>query len=573
MENTVKGAGSFVKIVIVAVAFLLCGVGAFFAVKYLMPKSIDNLPMKYVAVQSKEGGDWSIMDADGNIIVSKEYDGDCEISLVSQGGAYWVKSANSGKYKLFSIDSPERSLGDPYDNVTNFFGDIAFASISGKPIVVVNEEGEVLVTLSEDIKQVTVYSADNDRAAYCNNEGEWGYINRNGQVAIEAQYNEVYRFSEGYALVYPDSTEKSISIIDINGNEITSIDAEVYKPTGNVFSDGLLGVKMADEEEGLVFINPKGEVVLDCSNKYSRTSGFKDGYAVVANSDREAGIIDAEGNEVLRLGKFDIISVIGDGLFFAGKEKENFGEYGYEMGVIDAEGKKIITFDYVDGFCIGDNFLMERANGTYAMFDRNGEKIATDKIVKAVTYSYLWSVDYINVDGLADAIISKIDKSGFVPFAGKTNVAELAPVYNLKVEDYSTYSSYVSLEKIEVEGHEISLYVDFSENIIDEVSHWEEVQRDNGWYRYTTTERVVDGYEWNEDSRVNYVELRVDLKGEKECEALNKKLVAGLKDKGFEEQYDGCYQAENGEYRPRVNISASYNSLTLTFYPYYNYYY
>lgn len=568
MENQIVSSknGNTTAIVKIAVA-VLCGlavvVGGIFLVKALMPKNVDNAPLNYIAVQEKAGKSWSIMDANGNIVVNEEYDDDDRVSLVSADGAYWVWSHKSSKYRLFSVKSPDKALTDvDYDNVTQFYGDIAYATVYGEPIVVINTDGEVVATLSKDVKSVGYYSADNDRACFQGDGGLYGFLNGDGEIVIKAKYTEPCSFHDGVAVVTTDSIENcEYSIIDLDGKELGTIDTEEYDILG-FYSDDLMPARLKDGEEGLVYLDKKGKVAIDYSHKYSDGMQYVDGFAVVENDDDECCVIDREGVAVVRLGKYKGLYNLGDGLFIALKNEK--------VGIINSKDETIVDFKYESGlflnYCrLGDNFFLERANnGTYTLLDKNGEKISHPKVSNISVVASNSTVKFYDLDELAEEMVEGIEKNGYASFDGKTKIADLANMYNISVDEVSRYSSNLELDNFEVGDFTVRLNAGFGEYLVEEEYHYTTVY--SGWYSYQR--RVSDGYKWK-DIEYTSVSLSVSIDELAVGEALKAKIVKLLEAKGFTKVADGIYEAESSDgYYPNVSIENGGYMFTLEFAPY-----
>lgn len=558
-----------VKIAVAALCGLVAFVAGFFILKALMPKDVDNAPLSYIAVQEKAGKSWSIMDANGNIVVNEEYSDEDEISLVSADGAYWVKSHKSSKYNLFSVESPDKPLTDvDYDNVTRFFGDIAYASVLGEPIVVVNTSGEVVATLPREVRGVSYYSVDNDRACFEGKDGLYGFIDGDGEIVIEPKYTVAGYFNDGVAVVTADSLDEAeegleYSIIDTDGKVLGTIDAEKYEITG-VYTEDLMPVQLKDDEEGLVYLDKKGQVAIDLSRKYNSGAPFIDGYAVVENEDGECCVINKDGETFIRLGKYEGLYNIGDGLFLAEKNDDT--------GIINVEDETIVDFKYDEGnylsYCrIGDNFIMGRRgnSGTsYVLLNRAGEKISQFKI-NDISLDLKWSsVKFIDIDELAEKLVEGIDKEGYTSFNGKTKIADLANMYNISVDEVSRYSSNLELDNFEVGDFTVRLNAGFGEYLVEEEYHYTTVN--SGWYSYQR--RVSDGYKWK-DLDYSSLSLSVSIYDIAIGKAVSAKVGKLLEAKGFTKVDDNVYEAENSEgYYPNVSIENGGYMFTLEFAPY-----
>ena len=139
-------------------------------------------------------------------------------------------------------------------------------------------------------------SSEHDLFAFKNSDGDWGYLNSEGDIIINNQFEEAYVFNDGLARVVIENSE---------GNDVYTYVNEKgeydYNKTWDVamdFSDGLaivrnnLGYPKA--------INTDLEVVLEFPDAYS-ISRFSDGKAfkfIDYDDTTEATIIDKNGVSV-----------------------------------------------------------------------------------------------------------------------------------------------------------------------------------------------------------------------------------------------------------------------------------
>jgi hypothetical protein len=115
-----------------------------------------------------------------------------------------------------------------------------------------------------------------------------GYVNKEGVVIIELQYNEGLTFHEGYVAVKKDS---KWMYLDSTGKAIT----EAIYDDANSFNEGLAAVAKGSQYG---FINTKGEMVIPF--EFSSTRSFAEGLAPAANAKNDWGYIDKKGNWVIK---------------------------------------------------------------------------------------------------------------------------------------------------------------------------------------------------------------------------------------------------------------------------------
>ncbi|WP_452222094.1 WG repeat-containing protein [Lacinutrix salivirga] len=245
--------------------------------------------------------------------------------------------------------------------------------------------------------------------------GEFGFINRKGELVIAAQYAKAHPFNEGYAVVEPIFGERII--IDKSANVILD-PVSVYKKNAyqtsigetvnigervkngiitmwvhrynhltrstvvNMNGDFLFSLKpyiVHEMSEGLIrvrtndwknkgYINKNGKTVIPFD--YSSATDFKNGHAKVKDKNTKMyGIIDLNGNYVVP----PEYSYISDDFYksdyiFARKPKGNFGYINYK-------GNQVIDFKYTYGGFFSEGLAVVSTPLNENMYiDKNGNK-------------------------------------------------------------------------------------------------------------------------------------------------------------------------------------------------------
>ena len=281
-------------------------------------------------------------------------------------------------------------------------------------------------------------------------EGRGGYINKEGEWVIKAQYLAVKPFSEGYAAVQDADTELW-GYIDVHGKT-------VIKPKFMVagsFINGSTAVK--EPEGGFGIIDRRGKFIVEPI--YRTISYFKEGF--VRAVDMETGeywFLNEEGEKVFGPYKDAF-------LFHDGKALVNETEANRDWFYIDKKGKKypfneevqiqMAKWDVVDDFWTQNAYLdfsegyPEQINDSYVAVNEKGEAISPE-------YKYLEPFDR---DGYARARIQK-GEDEFYGIVDKQYNWVIEPEYSsLYKSDYG----YVVAEK---EWEEIYIVMDLKGNVV-----------------------------------------------------------------------------------------------------------
>lgn len=275
-----------------------------------------------------------------------------------------------------------------------------------------------------------VYEFYNGRA-YVEKDGVSGFIDDNGQLAIDFIYNkdttkrkDTYMFFDAKAVV--TDINGYYGVIDVDGNVLVDCiydnviisdnyikmelaGKSIFKSDSNeilvttqcqIFSEGLLAVK---ENNKWGYINQNKETIINY--QYNSVSNFKDGYAIVEN-DTNSLIIDQKNNVLVVLDKCSIKYL-------------NEGYFAYYNGgwiIFDIHFNKVSehVFDEV-GLC-HENMILVKKYDKYAFLN------ITDKTLG----DFIYEDAIIYFDGLAcvgkNNLYGMIDKVGneVIPFCFDT---------------------------------------------------------------------------------------------------------------------------------------------------------
>lgn len=156
--------------------------------------------------------------------------------------------------------------------------------------------------------------------------GKSGFINNNGDVVIDFEFDGASSFSEGLARIF---VKEKVGFIDTKGNVV--IEPKFDSALG--FSEGLSVVTIGDKQG---YIDTKGNIAIKPS--FYQANNFENGIALIREDNiSESSFIDRQGNIILN-GKNFAVSRYSDGLI-------NCSENG-NWGHISLEGNFVIPAIY-----------------------------------------------------------------------------------------------------------------------------------------------------------------------------------------------------------------------------------
>ncbi len=284
----------------------------------------------------------------------------------------------------------------------NLFNDGLLSAMSeqGGKWGYIDEKGNFVIEAQFDA--VTEFS---DGYATVSVDGKWGVIDTKGKYSVSPQYDYISSFSKGVAVVtdfdVDDEGSDKCGLIDTKGKMLLPI---TYDEIG---SDPYSGLDLDDDVdifpiksgEKYGYANTKGEIIVNPT--YDDADSFSEGYAAVCSNEKY-GFIDEKGKLVINCqydnaGQFhNDISIVQSGEKYGmintkGKYviKPKYSyltsfsdgyatfEKGDKRGYINEKGKEVIKAQYSAAFNFNNGLAIVRASGKYGIIDNKGNYIVS----------------------------------------------------------------------------------------------------------------------------------------------------------------------------------------------------
>ncbi len=196
-----------------------------------------------------------------------------------------------------------------------------------------------------------------------NNTKLWGFIDEEGKISIEAEFEEASVFRQGLANVK----------IDGNWGLINHLGQIVVKPeylTIKEFADNKTAL-VIDSDFKYFHIDRRGKKVIVPKKEYVSMMPFSEGLAAVEGQNEKWGFVDEEGEEVIET-KFEAVGAFSNGI-----AQVNISEFSFFIfnTYINKEGKLLFQpeLDEATQFSEGRAFI--RIDGKLKLIGDKGQVI------------------------------------------------------------------------------------------------------------------------------------------------------------------------------------------------------
>ena len=347
------------------------------------------------------------------VIKPQEYE-DC--FLIND--CWFAVKDDNGKYKVID-DRGNLVFPDTYDNIAFFSEGVSAVSVDGKAFFIDLSAKEI----TADFQTVVSFS---EGLAAVKNMGEWGFLNHDGKIVIDCQYEEARNFHDGLAAV---KEAGSWGFINADGTFVAECQFDEVRD----YQEGFAVVRM-DDRWGV--IDQNGEVIAAC--QYEEAKDYHEGLAAV-KKDGYWGFLDTDGQEKIELVYADAQNFSEGRAAVKREGAAGIDEWAY----IGAEGEIRIDFlpyDSIGGLMsVADEFHNGRAfvsHGLYCIIDTNGDFIFDGDskfFISSFSYDEKWNAipGYVYTD---EAM--RIRKYGLMGLHGEQR---LEPVFDYVHGIYGDY--------------------------------------------------------------------------------------------------------------------------------------
>ena len=314
---------------------------------------------EFKLIPIKSNNKWGFVDLQGKYLINPQFS---EVFPFSCGASLIRNS--EGKYGF--IDEEGKFIINPtYKEASPFYEDLACTVLDeGKPTYI-DKNGEIKFVVDCD-------EAGNfiEGFAIIRIKEKWGFINKEGKIAIPATFDRVSFFSEGLAPIMlrsETSSDNSWGYIDITGKIVIN---PQFSSAGT-FKDGIALVNNGKQygyidKEGKYLINPQ----------FDYASNFENGLAAISQGN-SYGYINKEGKIVIN-------PQFNNALPFSNNQIAVIKSGDNKWGYIDSEGKFKINpqFDWATPFY--NKIAFVRVAGKWGFIDEEGKYLVNPQFEEIV---------------------------------------------------------------------------------------------------------------------------------------------------------------------------------------------
>lgn len=445
--------------------------------------SSSGISLDYLPAKEDKDDRWGIIDINtGEMVVDNEWEN--EPSLPTEN---IVKVLNKDAlYEYYTVEKKPKQIGEEYKNAGYFFEGLAPVAKENSYIVFINNEGKEIISLKE-LEGKNVISVGNfseGLAMFTNEEDKCGFIDKTGSVIIKSKYDYAGSFNEGLAIVAnkhfnKDSTslEYQIGFIDKSGNEVIKLDDGVFYTS--IFSEGLVAYTDTKEKNEWGFKNAKNEKVIKPKKTFNKLFPFLNEHAIFVDDDKKRGLIDKEGNVIIRA-KYDEITYCNNILLVKDNE-----DYKY----LNLEEDEIIKDEFEEALPFFSKNTLVKEGKKWMIIDKSGNQVGKLDLEEISIPAYREFVDYIYNDvadfsiesdyfdetSLIKNIFNDFDSYHLDDFSANTALSDIMLKYNLSEYDISSYENTIKLDdynEVDKKNYSADLTLSFSENLKKENRVW-----------------------------------------------------------------------------------------------------
>ena len=524
-QNYKKKMKRRIYLVLATVALVICGC------------NFESSEIEYLPCKVEKNDDWGFVNAKGDIFCKDAFK---NAPTEVRNGIFFIQEDDA--YAMYQFDKKKPKL--ILDGISHFGrtneGLVPICKEDSR-IEIVDLNGTTKFMLDKIDGQEVISCAPSFKFGLLivrtmNKEGErhYGVVNKSGKVVLRPKYKDITILDANlfYVNSYNNGEEQEF-FIDKNGKKQTQWNKDTrIECTSDKY--------IATEHNDRYYVyDKKGNEILKCPSKVKSIEDIRNDFLKFKSEDYDYGVMDMKG-EIIVPAKYAEIAIVDNGFIVKRNEDRN-------LELLDKKGELISEIDDLDyAFNINGfgNVGAEGRSNFYILDDefRPLNKIEFHDIDIYDNYSYIQS-EYFDygavIAAVKEALEGELKKLTF-----GTSVISIERVTSKGTAEYSRYTYTTSIKIAQGVKYSVNANLVFDEKILSPIYKEKRVEKYSWYYgTYYTTETVVDGYKFNQDSKLEEINITCDIpyaKEDKMREELDKFLIGfASKDKDGTRHKDG----------------------------------
>lgn len=488
----------------------------------------------YLPCQVDEEEDWGFVNAKGEVFCRDAFTN--QPSEVREG-IFFVQEGQSYSMYQFDAKNPKLLLDDIAD----------FGRITDGLVPICKKDSRIQIVDAKGSTKFVLDKIDDKEIISCAPAFEYGYLSI---CLLDSEGNKRYGIIDksGKIVIYPKYQK-----LQILGNDLFYVKSEADGDELQFFIDKAEkkqtqwknDLELRDFSEKYVVVwrndqfyiyNKKGEEVLKCpsSSKVTTIHQVKNDYFVFSGLDYDLshGVMDMKG-EVILPAKYEDVTIANNG-FIAEKKNGDVQLYDTKGNLIAEIKDDIEYLENVEGF---GNLRMDGRH--YYILDNTFKpvnKIEFDDIITPINYGNI-SSEYFDPSVVINAV-KKALENDLKNYEFGEPVTSIDQIQSMGTSRFKNNTKSVTFWISKGVKYSVDVTFVFGEMILKPIYVEKQVEHEDWfWGKYHTTEKVVDGYNFNNEARLDEIIVECSVP-ESHKENLEKALAA-LLEKFAERDSDG----------------------------------
>ena len=338
--------------------------------------SSKNSAVTHIPVQLKIDGNWSLLDIETGAIL---FEGEFKKtpSVVTEGVFTTRNDKDEIFYNKIEDEKVFKQIAGPFKSASLMNQGLAIVCKSESHLSAINDKGEDVFTLDPQ-DGIVIKQAGQCIDGLIKFEDEnhlWGFLDKNGKIAIKPQFDYVDDFHNGLAraTMHPGKKDKFVII-----NKSGEVESEIDKGFVGHLGNGIVAYSDNKKEFGVLKLGKVLEKKISASSKFEIISVQNDD--IFYAFEKSWGLLNEDGEITIRA-KYEFLTRL-DGETFLGIKKDG-DDVEYE--ILNTKGE-VVKKDEVDNTNYGafnlhsNGRVMLKDGKEYQLINAKGENVGSNPV-------------------------------------------------------------------------------------------------------------------------------------------------------------------------------------------------